>query len=104
MTLAALSAGPACAHIRLLKAERAAPGQLRLRFGLVPRMAGLGVRLRAADGRLQALRPLTQDPADVRAIVAPLPAGLAPGRYEVLWRVRSTDAHRGEGRIALPLK
>jgi methionine-rich copper-binding protein CopC len=105
LTLAALAltSGQAFAHAQLVRADprvgssvAAAPTRLWLRFDEVVRTAGSGAELVAPDGRVTKLS-LSQDPKDVRAVVAPLPAGLGPGRYEVRWRALSPDAHHTQG-------
>jgi len=109
--LAALAAaGSAMAHAQLVKADpavgsivRASPTRLWLRFNQVARLAGTGVELVGPDGKAWALTPLVQDPGDVRAIVAPLPAPLPPGRYSVRWRALSPDAHHSQGQFAFTL-
>ncbi len=100
----ALTASQALAHVRLEKADprvgstvAAAPARLWLRFNEVPRLTGTGVQLVAPKGAPLLLQPLTADPKDVRAVYAPLPAGLAPGRYQVRWRALSPDAHHTQG-------
>ncbi len=97
-------AGPALAHVQLERADprvgstvAAAPPRLWLRFNEVPRLTGTGVQLVAPQGAPVLLQPLTADPKDVRAVYAPLPAGLAPGRYQVRWRALSPDAHHTQG-------
>jgi methionine-rich copper-binding protein CopC len=55
------------------------------------------VELTTPDGRTLVLSPLAQDPKDVRAVIAPLPADLKPGRYRVRWRALSPDAHHTQG-------
>ena len=100
----ALSAGQAFAHAQLMRADprvgstvTAAPERLWLRFDQVLRLGGSGVELVAPDGRATVLSPLKQDPKDMRAVIAPLPSGLQPGRYQVRWRALSPDAHHTQG-------
>jgi methionine-rich copper-binding protein CopC len=102
---ACLAGGQACAHARLVRADPrvgasvpAAPQRLWLRFDQVIRLGGAsGVELTGPDGRTVRLEPLARDPDDPRAVLAPLPAALAPGRYHVSWRALSPDGHRTEG-------
>ena len=100
----ALPAGRALAHAQLEQASprvgstvATAPARLWLRFNEVPRLTGTGVQLVAPQRAPVLLQPLTADPKDVRAIYAPLPAGLVPGRYQVRWRALSPDAHHTQG-------
>jgi methionine-rich copper-binding protein CopC len=100
----ALTGGQALAHAQLVRADpkvgssiSAPPARLWLRFNEVVRLKGSGVQLVTPDGRTVLLEPLSQDPKDPRAVLAPAPANLAPGRYEVRWRALSPDAHRTQG-------
>jgi methionine-rich copper-binding protein CopC len=109
--LALLAAGAAEAHALLVKAAPAdgetlarAPDRLWLRFNEVVRLAGTGVEITGPDGRSRLLGPLAKDPKDVRALYAPLPANLAPGRYQVRWRALSPDAHKTRGQFAFVVK
>ena len=102
--LSALAAGPAFAHARLESADpkvgatvAAAPARIRLKFSEVIRLGGSGVMLTGPDGHGHLLQPLTQDPADVRAVLAPTPTGLQPGRYKVEWRALSSEGHHTQG-------
>ncbi len=111
LTLLALTSGQALAHAQLIKADpkvgstvAIAPARLWLRFSQVLRLSGSGVQLIEPDGRAMILSPLTQDPADVRAIVAPLPAKLQPGRYQVRWKALSPDAHHTQGDFSFTLR
>ena len=105
--LAALPAGQALAHAQLVKADPAvgstvarAPSQLRLRFDQVIRLGASGVMLTTPGGGRLLLVPLAHDPADPRAVTAPLPAAMGPGRYQVQWRALSPDGHRTQGDFA----
>jgi methionine-rich copper-binding protein CopC len=102
--LAVAAAGAAEAHARLVKADpkvgstvAASPARLWLRFNEVPRLPGTGVQVTGPGGAEVKLGPLAKDTADVRAIVAPVPERLAPGRYNVRWKALSPDAHHTEG-------
>ena len=99
----ALTGGPAFAHAHLVKADpkvgstvAKAPMHLWLRFNEVLRLAGSGAELVAPDGHAQVLT-LSQDPKDVRAVIAPVPPNLPPGRYQVRWKALSPDAHHTQG-------
>jgi copper resistance protein C len=99
-----LCAGRAFAHAQLVKATpkvgatvAKAPDRLWLRFDEVLRLGGSGVQLVYPDGHAVLLSPLKQDPADVRAVAAPLPANMPAGRYEVRWRALSPDGHHTQG-------
>jgi methionine-rich copper-binding protein CopC len=104
LAVVALTGGRAFAHAQLVKAEPkvgstvpTAPTRLLLRFDEVLRLKGSGVELVQPDGRTVVLSPLSQDPKDVRGVIAPLPASLPPGRYQVRWRALSPDAHHTQG-------
>ncbi len=99
----ALTGGQAFAHAHLVKADPTAgstlaqaPTHLRLRFNEAVRLAGTGAELVAPGGHAQVLT-LSQDPKDVRAVVASLPASLPAGRYQVRWKALSPDAHHTQG-------
>ena len=103
--------GPAFAHAQLVKADpqvgstmAAAPARLWLRFDQVPRLAGSGVELVGPKGPPMLLEPLSADPKDVRGVFAPLPASLAPGRYQVRWRALSPDAHHTQGDFSFTVR
>jgi hypothetical protein len=111
LALVSLTGGQALAHAHLeASAPRAgavvahAPPQLRLRFNEVVRRAGTGVELVYPDGHSRLLGALAQDPKDVRAVLAPLPADLSPGRYLVNWRALSPDAHHTKGTFAFTVR
>jgi methionine-rich copper-binding protein CopC len=105
-----MTAGPAFAHAHLEKADprvgstvAAAPSRLWLRFSEIIRPHASGVQLVGPDGKATVLA-LSQDPQDKRAVIAPLPAGLAPGKYLVRWRALSPDGHRTEGDFSFSIK
>ena len=111
LALLALTSSQALAHAQLVKADprvgstvSRAPARLWLRFSQVLRLSGSGVQLVEPDGEAVILSPLAQDPADVRAIVAPLPAKLTPGRYQVRWKALSPDAHHTQGDFSFTLR
>jgi methionine-rich copper-binding protein CopC len=113
LALAALSlaASQAFAHAQLVRADprvgstvSAAPQRIWLRFDEVLRPAGSGVELVQPDGRAVVLTPLRQDPKDVRAVIAPLPADLPAGRYQVRWRALSPDGHRTQGDFSFTIE
>ncbi len=96
--------GEAFAHAQLVRAEpkvgaviTASPGRVWLRFNEVVRPPASGVQLVRPGLPPLLLQPLTADPKDPRAISAPLPADLGPGRYQVRWRALSPDGHRTQG-------
>jgi methionine-rich copper-binding protein CopC len=102
--LLVFSAGRAMAHAQLVAAEprvgstvQQAPARLWLRFDQVIRLAESGVMLVEPDGGQVVLEPLSRDPKELRAVLAPLPPRLAAGRYEVRWRALSPDGHRTSG-------
>ena len=110
LLLLSLMGGRALAHARLQTSNppdgavlAQAPPKLRLRFNEVVRLAGTGVELAYPDGHWRMLGPLVQDPGDVRAVVAELPAPLPPGHYMVSWRALSPDAHHTHGAFAFTI-
>lgn len=103
LAILALTGGQAFAHAQLVKADprvggtvEGSPQRLWLRFDEVLRLAGSGVQLVEPDGHAVTLS-LSHDPKDPRAVVAPLPADLPAGRYQVRWRALSPDAHHTQG-------
>ena len=107
---ACLVCSQALAHAHLEKADprvgstvQAPPARLWLRFNEVIRPNASGVQLVAPDGKATLLS-LSRDPKDSRAVVAPLPAGLAPGKYLVRWRALSPDGHRTQGDFSFSVK
>ncbi len=104
LILLSLTAGQALANAQLQASEprdgavlAQAPSKLRLRFTEIVRLPASGVQLTYPDGRRRLLRPLVQDPRDLLSVLAPLPAGLPPGRYVVGWRALSPVAHHTHG-------
>ena len=111
LALLAATSGQALAHAQLVRADpkvgstvSTAPPRLWLKFSQVLRLSGSGVQLIEPDGQAVVLSPLTQDSTDVRAIVAPLPAQLQPGRYQVRWKALSPDAHHTQGDFNFTLR
>lgn len=99
---AALAAGPAFAHAKLVAAEPAAnatvttPASIRLRFSEPLAKKFSSFRLEDSHGRRIGLMALE---ADARTLAAKLASTLAPGAYTVSWTaVASDDGHRTTGR------
>lgn len=99
-----LRPGPVAAavHAHLVSSSPAAgdtlrqpPGEIRLVFSEPVEAVLAGVRLVRPDGSILEL-VARADPADVRVVVAPLPA-LDAGGYRVAWRVVSADGHAVSG-------
>ncbi len=111
LMLLALTGGRAFAHAALVKADPApgaavapAPTRLWLKFTQVIRLPMSGVELVSPAGKSQLLVPVQRDPADTRAVFAPLPARLPAGRYQVRWRALSPDAHHSKGDFSFVVK
>ncbi|HUN25841.1 MAG TPA: copper resistance CopC family protein [Steroidobacteraceae bacterium] len=99
---AALAAGPASAHARLVAAAPAAnatvaaPARIRLTFSEAVAKRFSSFRLEDSHGHRIDLTPV---PADARTLAASPVSALAPGRYTVSWTaVASDDGHRTAGR------
>jgi methionine-rich copper-binding protein CopC len=104
-----LAAGPAFAHAKLLSevpaAEDAASPQptpsplteIRLVFSESLNLAFSKIAVTDGAGREVALGSIALDPADNKALLAPLPAGLAAGEYKVDWTAVSDDGHKSTG-------
>lgn len=98
---AALAAGPAAAHARLVSATPApnstvaATRTLSLTFSerTVPAFSGFDV-VNAAGDKL-AVRTSTTE--DGKSLTGTLARPLAPGAYRVDWRIASADGHRMTG-------
>jgi methionine-rich copper-binding protein CopC len=103
LMVAAALAGAAAAHAMLERASpavgsrlAASPREVRLSFSQALVAAFSSFTLTGADGRVVAGRPHV-DPSDPTQLVLPLKRPLAPGRYQVKWRVVSVDTHVTEG-------
>jgi methionine-rich copper-binding protein CopC len=77
-------------------AVRTAPERVVLRFNVLIEHALARVSLKSGDGRLVALTPLHDGPAQSDRLVVPLPA-LGPGEHELRYRVIATDGHATQG-------
>ena len=91
-----LGMGAARAHTQLMESSpadgadlKAPPDQIVLIFEEAPLKAGLAVVAQAADGTTTPLEPRIVG----AKVVAPWPAALDGGSYEVNWRVVSADGH-----------
>jgi copper resistance protein C len=106
----ALAAGAVAAHAHAYldhasplvgSTVTAAPREVRLWFtqALEPRFTA--AQLRSGSGAVVATGRV--DPANPKEIVIPVRA-LAPGKYQVLWKVLSVDTHRTEGNFSFEIK
>lgn len=108
--LAALCAGAAQAHARLLRADPrvgstvAAPQALRLFFSETIVPARSSVALSGPGGKPAPLGGIGLDPKDPRVVVVPVTARLAPGAYHVAWRMHTPDTHTTEGDFVFKVK
>ena len=101
-----VGSGPATAlHAHLVASSPAAgdtlgqpPAEVLLAFSEPVEAALTGIRLVRPDGSILEL-VVRADPADVRVVLAPLPA-LDAGGYRVVWRVVSADGHTVAGDYA----
>ena len=100
------SASAASAHAQLIKASPPVGGsaqgvkELRLTFSeaVEPKLSSSMV---APDGGAPVVATLTADAADKMALLARLPAALAPGHCVVTWKVTAIDTHRTQGSYAI---
>jgi methionine-rich copper-binding protein CopC len=106
LALAALTAGPAYAHAMLEQANpaagavlSAAPKEIVLRFSEPLEGTFSTLTIKASDGTVMPGAAHTSD----RTMRATMKA-LAPGRYQVLWRVVSVDTHHSEGSYTFTVK
>ena len=108
--LAATTAPSAAAHAELERAVPAAdsilaepPAQVVLPFSQRFEPAFTKVRVVDANGREVAGGEFQVDDADPRRLRVDLPR-LAPGTYQVNWRVLSIDTHISEGRFGFVVR
>ena len=108
--LAAATAPPAAAHAELDRTVPAAdsvlgepPAQIVLQFSQRFEPAFTKVRVVDANGREVAGGEFQVDDADPRRLRVDLPR-LAPGTYQVNWRVLSIDTHVSEGRFGFVVR
>ena len=106
-TLATLSAGAAAAHPRFVESTpvrgaklTAAPKEVRVTFseGVDPRESEF--ELFDAAGKSLPAGALRGDPKNPRAIVMSMPRKLAPGAYQVRWRVAAAGHASTPGRLS----
>ena len=104
------SAGAAHAHAQLLSADprvgstvRAAPPVLTLSFseGVEPSLSS--VQVTDAGGRRVDAGKLRVDRGNPQQVQVPLRA-LAPGQYNVRWRVLSVDTHTTQGSFGFEVR
>jgi copper resistance protein C len=74
-----------------------APKEIRLMFSeaVIPKMSG--IVLKDESGKPVPTGSPLIDPQDPKQLVVPVPAPLAPGRYNVTWHAVSDDTHRVKG-------
>jgi copper resistance protein C len=103
-------AGAAQAHPKLVASVPAANGQaghvheVRLTFNEPVTPAFSGLAIKGPDGKAVAVGKGGLDPKDKKTLVTPLPAGLAPGAYEVTWHAVASDTHRIQGSYRFSVK
>lgn len=74
-----------------------APKEIRLMFSeaVIAKMSGIVLKDEA--GKPVPTGSPQTDPQDQKQLVVPVPAPLAPGRYNVTWHAVSEDTHRVKG-------
>jgi len=104
MLMTALTAGLS-AHLSVLKSSPGngahlsqSPERVQLWFDQQPSPRLSRLELRGPDERMVDLGKLEVHSED-RSISAPVPAPLAPGRYEATWRSAGDDGHVMRGTI-----
>jgi len=108
--LAALVAGQAQAHARLLTGSPqardtvAAPKELRLHYSETIVPAASSITVAGPGGAAVAAGKLVLDAKDKRTVVLPLTGKLAPGAYKVTWRMKTADGHTTDGDFAFNVK
>lgn len=105
LLLSVLFAGPVAAHATLVQVTPVdgaviaqAPAEVRLHFSERVGLSAGSIKLLAPDGTRVDV-PAATATDDGSTAVQPLPAGLGPGTYTVLWRVLSEDTHSVFGAV-----
>ncbi|MFE2727637.1 copper resistance CopC/CopD family protein [Kitasatospora sp. NPDC059327] len=100
-------AQPAAAHAQLVSTTPGngarlpvAPTELALRFSESVTTVDGGIQLVGGHGPVALAAPARVDPAIPQQVDIPVPAGLGPGAYTVVWRVVSGDSHPIHGAFA----
>ena len=108
---AALVAGPALAHTRLVSANpapnatvRAVPAQLRITFNepVMPRFVTLTVT--GPDGAKLHVATVAVDPENRNRVNAVVHGFQRPGAYRVDWSAAGSDMHRMTGNYSFTLR
>jgi copper resistance protein C len=93
-------------HLKLARSEPAAnatvpaaPTVIKLWFSQPPQLAVTRVSLVHGGDAPVSLAPVTRAQGADAPVVAPVPAGLAPGRWTIRWRTVSADGHAVKGDI-----
>lgn len=108
--VAALIAGQAQAHARLLSATPragstvAAPQALRLRYSEAITAGASHVALAGPGGAAVATGAITLGARDKRLVIVPIIAKLTPGAYKVTWTMHTPDDHNTDGAFAFTVK
>ena len=104
-------APPSSYHARLRKSSPAAndtvaaPAQLQLWFSEKPVLAFTKVTLKNPAGVAQPLGASSfSDASDSAAVVYPVAAPLAPGRYTVNWSAAGDDGHPMKGKFEFSVR
>ncbi len=75
----------------------AAPKEIRLTFSEAVIANFSGILLKDEAGKPVPTGSPQTDPNDQKQLVVPIPAPMAPGRYNVTWHAVSEDTHRVKG-------
>jgi methionine-rich copper-binding protein CopC len=99
----ATTSSEALAHAMLAHAEpavgsvvKAAPPEVRLAFSERVERDLSAIEVRDASGRRVDTGALRSE-GDGTVLIVPLPSGLVPGHYKVIWRILSVDTHVTRG-------
>jgi methionine-rich copper-binding protein CopC len=103
----AVAATAASAHPKLQSSNPAAgttlktpPKEIRMNFSEELVAAFSGIEVKNSGGKSVPTGKMTFAPGDMRKIIVPIPARLAPGTYRVAWHAVSTDTHRISGQYS----
>lgn len=96
----------AARHLKLVKSQPAAnatlesaPAQVQLWFSQLPQVTVTRLTLVPAAGKPVVLSPVTRADGANEPVVAPVPSGLAAGKWTLRWRTVAKDGHPVKGEI-----
>ena len=101
-----LSPSQARAHAKLLDSDpkpgatlEAPPAHVTLVFSEMPEVALSSIRLIGPSGDTIVLSSLRRDADRANSVIADVPMGIVPGRYDILWTAAGKDGHPSHGSL-----